>query len=204
VLAVDRSTAYAKAAAKAVADERAKFLAADAQALPVGEGVFHAAVSGLMLNFVPDPRRTLQEMAWAVESGGMVAFYVWDYAGRMEMMRHFWDAAVALDPGARARDEAQRFPICRPEALQPLAIAARLTDVETRGLEVPTEFRDFDDYWTPFLSGEGPAPGYCASLEEGHRMRLRDALRARLPVQPDGSISLIARAWAVRGRAPEA
>ena len=201
VLGLDRSAAYAKAASRAVRDDRVKFAAADAAALPIGTGHFDAAVSGLVLNFVPDPARMLREMARAVEPDGMVALYVWDYAGRMEMMRHFWDAAVALDPAAKPRDEAERFPICRPEALTSLANSAGLTDVETSALDVPTEFEDFDDFWTPFLSGEGPAPGYCASLDEPGRLRLRDALRARLPFLPDGSISLIARAWALKGRA---
>jgi hypothetical protein len=38
------------------------------------------------------------------------------------------------------------------------------------------------------------------ALDEAARNRLRDRLRARLPVRNDGSIALTARAWAVRGR----
>lgn len=97
-------------------------------------------------------------------------------------------------------DEGKRFPICRPEALQQLFAAAGLVDVETRAIDTPTVFRDFDDYWTPFLGGQGPAPGYCVSLPEDERAKLRERLRASLPIQSDGSIHLIARAWAVRGR----
>jgi hypothetical protein len=119
----------------------------------------------------------------------------------MELMRHFWDAAGALDPAARDLDEGRRFPLCRPEPLAALFRHAALADVETRAIDVPTVFRDFDDYWTPFLGGQGPAPGYVASLDEARRVALRERLRAALPAGPDGAIRLVARAWAVRGTA---
>nr|BFE72150.1 hypothetical protein GCM10020092_054510 [Actinoplanes digitatis] len=69
----------------------------------------------------------------------------------------------------------------------------------TRAIEVPTVFAGFDDLWLPFLGGQGPAPGYVASLPAGRRAALRDLLRERLPAEVDGSIRLAARAWAVRG-----
>jgi hypothetical protein len=75
--------------------------------------------------------------------------------------------------------------------------------VAVRPLEVPTRFRDFDDYRTPFLGGQGPAPGYVMSLEPARRVALLEEPRARLPAAADGSISLVARAWAVRGSAPD-
>jgi hypothetical protein len=71
--------------------------------------------------------------------------------------------------------------------------------VKTRSIDVPTIFRNFDDYWTPFLGGQAPAPGYCMSLSEDRRTALRDHIRGNLPIKSDGSIHLIARAWAVRG-----
>jgi hypothetical protein len=71
-----------------------------------------------------------------------------------------------LDPAAAELDEGFRSPICRPEALSGLLAAAGLRDVETRVVDVPTVFRDFDDYWTPFLGGQAPAPRYCMSLAE--------------------------------------
>jgi hypothetical protein len=138
-------------------------------------------------------------MLMAVRPGGAVALYAWDYAGRMEMLRHFWDAATALDPAARERDEGRRFPICTAGALATLFADAGVDQVETRALEVAAEFENFDDFWLPFLSGDAPAPGYCLSLSESRRARLRDALRERLPVTPDGRIELVARAWGVRG-----
>ncbi|MBB3724634.1 hypothetical protein [Nonomuraea dietziae] len=129
----------------------------------------------------------------------MVAAYVWDYARGMAMLRHFWDAAAALDPAAAALDEGRRFPLCGPEPLARLWTEAGLGEVEVRAVEVATVFAGFDDYWRPFLGGQGPAPGYLASLTEEHRRALRDLLRARLPSGPDGSIPLTARCWAVRG-----
>ena len=201
LLGVDRSVPYAAAAAHSTSNASpARFAAANAQALPVASERFDAAVSALMLNFVPDPVAVMREMMRVVRPGGTVALYVWDYAGRMEMMRHFWDAAATIDPASRAADEGRRFPICAPDALEPAAIAAGLGDVACSAIDVPTEFRDFDDYWTPFLSGEGPAPGFCRSLDDTRRARLREALLERLPILPDGTISLIARAWAVRGK----
>jgi hypothetical protein len=131
-----------------------------------------------------------------------VAAYVWDYAEKMELMRYFWDAAVALDPAARPLDEGVRFPLCRPQALAALFNEAGLSRVEVCAIDVPTPFRDFDDYWTPFLSGQAPAPGYCMSLDETKRRALRERIHSRLPLRADGSIHLVARAWAVKGIVP--
>jgi SAM-dependent methyltransferase len=167
--------------------------------VPYPEAAYDTVVSGLMLNFVSDPDRAVMEMARVARDGGIVAVYVWDYAGKMELMRHFWDAVAALDPAARDLDEGRRFPICRPEPLATLLREARLENVETRAIDVPTVFRDFDDYWTPFLGGNGPAPAYAMSLDEPQRAALRERIRAGLPTGTDGTIGLIARAWAARG-----
>ncbi|GAA3447756.1 hypothetical protein Pve01_63180 [Planomonospora venezuelensis] len=158
-------------------------------------------VSGLALNFVPEPRRAAAELARVVAPGGVAAAYVWDYAEGMAMMRYFWDAAAALDPAAAGLDEGRRFSWCRPEPLGRLWEEAGLGGVEVRAVEVPTAFADFDDYWEPFLGGQGTAPGYVASLAGEQRLALRDLLRSRMPYGPDGSIRLTARAWAVRGTA---
>jgi hypothetical protein len=115
----------------------------------------------------------------------------------MQLIRYFWNAAVAFDgTAALALDEGQRFPICQPE---PLRQTAQLGKVEVRSIDNPTTFCDFDDYWSPFLGGQGPAPSYVMSLSEEKRVALREHIRSSLPISPDGSIHLIARAWAVRG-----
>lgn len=117
-------------------------------------------------------------------------------------MRHFWDAAAALDPAALELDEGRRFPTCKPEPLAELFEQVGLRDSEGRAIDVPTVFRDFDDFWSPFLGGQGPAPGYCISLPEERRAALRERIRGGLPVRADGSIALIARAWAIKARVP--
>ena len=138
------------------------------------------------------------EMARAGRPGSAIALYVWDYASGMELMRCFWDAAKALVPAASALDERVRFPGCAPAPLEALFTATGLSGV-ARAIDVQTRFRDFDDCWSPFLGGQGPAPGYAMSLPEDRRVALREAIRASLPIASDGSIQLTARAWAVRG-----
>jgi SAM-dependent methyltransferase len=199
VQAVDRSPAFVEFARDRVRDARASFSVADAESLPQSTGSIDAAVSGLVLNFVPRPEAVIAEMVRVVRAGGVVAVYVWDYADRMQLMRYFWDAAVALDARASALDEARRFPLCEPAPLEALFRDAGLDDVDCGPIDVATRFRDFDDYWQPFLSGQGPAPGYTMSLSEDRRRALRERLRGALPIASDGSIDLIARAWAVRG-----
>jgi len=169
-----------------------------ATAIPLDDASVDVVVSGLVLNFVPDQRAALAEMARVTANGGTIAAYVWDYAGKMELMRLFWDTAVELDPDAARMDEGRRFSLCRPEALVELFTSAGLHGVEVRSIDIPTLFASFDEYWQPFLGGQGPAPAYTMALDETARERLRDRLRERIPVAADGAISLSARAWAIR------
>jgi SAM-dependent methyltransferase len=203
VTGVDPSEGFLAAAAARIGDARATFHVGDAQSLALLDNRFDAVVSGLALNFVPEPGRAAAEFARVTKPGCTAAAYVWDYAEGMAMMRYFWDCAVALEPAAAERDEGRRFPLCAPGPLHRLWTEAGLTQVAVQAIDVPTVFADFDDYWTPFLGGQGPAPGYAMSLAEDNRQALRELLRASLPTAPDGTISLTARAWAVRGTAPD-
>ena len=196
---IDRSESYVEFCRANLNDPRADFEVANAQTLPLGRATFDAAVSGLVLNFVPQPNQMLAEMARVVCKGGIVAVYVWDYAGKMQMMRHFWNAVTALDPAARDLDEGKRFPLCNPDSLKTLFHNAGLVQIEVHPIDISTDFKNFDDYWTPFLGGQGPAPGYAMSLNEEQRARLRQRIYNSLPFALDGSIPLTARAWAVRG-----
>ena len=116
-----------------------------------------------------------------------------------DLCRCFWEEAVASDPRAGAFNESRRFPLCQRSALESLFRAAGLAQVETDLLDIPTDFASFDDYWTPFLRGTGPAPRYVVSLDPPSRELLRERLRRRLHPGSDGRIHLRARAWAVRG-----
>jgi len=202
VIGIDASPGYAAYAKARTESSRARFEVGDAQSLRIDTASLDAAVSGLVLNFVPQPPQAVAEMARVVRPGAVVAAYVWDYAGKMELMRYFWDAAVALDAAAIGLDEGRRFPICQPKPLAGLFAQAGLSEVEVRPIDVATDFRDFDDYWSPFLGGQGPAPGYAMSLSEERRAGLRERIRSELPIGKDGSIHIVARAWAVRGRKP--
>ena len=196
---IDPSEGYLALAREQVRDPRVRFDVGDARHLSVKSARYDAVVSALVLNFIPDLTTGIAEMARVVRPGGIVAGYVWDYAEKMELMRYFWDAAVALKPQDLERDEGRRFPICKPGPLQHLFEGAGLQNVEVRSIDVSTRFRDFDDYWTPFLGGQFPAPDYAVSLDEEARNALRERIRAHLPIVTDGPIPLIARAWAVRG-----
>lgn len=200
VKGVDPSEGFLGHARETLTDRRVSFAVGDAQSLPDADGAFEVAVSGLVLNFVPKPPQAAAEIWRVLKPGSVAGAYVWDYAGKMQFMRHFWNAAAALDPDAREQDEGRRFPLCEPDALRGLWQSAGFRRVEVAAIDIDTTFSDFDDFWTPFLSGQAPAPGYCMSLPEEARARLRERLRDSLPFALDGSIPLVARAWAVKGR----
>ena len=199
LIAIDQSEGFVATARGSISDSRATFQVGDAQGLPVEAASRDIVVSALTLNFVPDRDKALREMKRVVRSGGTIAFYVWDYpGGGMEFMRAFWTAAAALDPAAQNLTEDRRFPFCTPEGLTGLMRGAGLTRIDCTAIEVPTVFRDFEDYWRPFTLGAGPAPGYCVSLDPESRQHLMEKLRDSLPRRDDGSIALKARAWAVK------
>jgi SAM-dependent methyltransferase len=201
LIGIDSSPGYvAQATANVPGGE---FREGDAAKLDLADGAVDYAVCGLVLNFVPDKTKALNEMARIVRPGGTVALYVWDYAGQMQIMRTFFDCARTIDPNSAAYDDGIKAPICRPKPLADAFAAAGFVQVETTAIDITAAFADFDDYWTPFLGGTGSAPKYCMSLDEETRGKVRDAVRARLPIGPDGEILLAVRAWAIKGKVPD-
>lgn len=198
---VEPSDGFRALAASRLGD-RAALHAGNGASLPLPDHGRDLVVSGLVLNFIPDLPAALREMQRVAVPGGTVAAYVWDYGGRMDVIRAFWDEAAALDPAAVPLHEAARFPQCRPEALSAAFASAGLSGVATAPLPLDAVFDGFDDYWSPFLGGQGPAPSYVASLDDARRTALREALRRRLPAGADGRLVLGAHAWAVRGTVP--
>lgn len=201
VTGIEPSEGFLETAAQNL-EGRAVLAKGTAAAIPLGDHVADVVVSGLVLNFVPDVRAALTEMARVSVSGATVGGYVWDYSDGMELIRYFWDTAVELDPDCAKLHEGTRFPLCQPDALLSALSSAGLHAPEIAAIDVPTQFPSFDVYWAPFLGGQGPAPAYAMSLGESARARLRDRLRDRLPSAQDGSVNLMARAWAYRAARP--
>jgi SAM-dependent methyltransferase len=199
VIGIDRAQGFLAEARRKITDTRVHFKFGDATNLPLDAGACDVTVSGLVLNFVPDHESMVREMIRVTKPGGQVAAYVWDYAGAMEMMRHFWDAAIAVSPHDAKLDQGERFPLCQPEPLRALFQDLDLKAVSVRPIDIPTIFQGFDDYWIPFLGKQGSAPTYLESVSEETRKRIRQVLQARLTPREDGTIALTARAWAVQG-----
>ncbi len=199
ILGIDPSAAYVAFAGRRFGSERVRFEVGDAQQLRLPDGGVDRTLSLLVLNFVPDSDKAMKEMVRVTRPGGVVAAAVWDYGEGMEMLRVFWDAAVALDPAVDARDE-RHMPLCRWGELAGLWRSHGLGDVTEEPLTIESRFSSFDDYWSPFVQKQGPAGAYVAALSPDRREALRLRLRQRLLGEgPDRPIVLSARAWAVRG-----
>lgn len=182
------------------ASPAASFETGNAMALPFADASFDVAVCGLGLNFIPQPELALREMRRVTVPGAMIAVYVWDYAEGARFLREFWDVAGTIDLESSPYDQAHRFPMCNPDSLKTLFESASLQSVTVRSLDITTGFESFDDYWQPFLTGQGSAPNYLASRDESTRSAIRKRLRNSIPTDPSGAIELPARGWAVRGR----
>jgi SAM-dependent methyltransferase len=200
VVGIDPAAPYVALAQSRHGSALIQFEVGDAQQMRFDNAVFDRTLSLLVVNFIPDVRKALGEMKRVTKSRGTIAAAVWDYGEGMEMLRVFWDEAVALEPASAAKDE-RNMPFCRRGELAALWREQGMQDVVEEGLIVETRFASFDDFWTPFLEGQGPAGAYVVSLSAEDREALRLRLRGRLlDAGPDKPIVLHARAWAVRGR----
>lgn len=181
-------------------DPRADFRCANAQDMPFEDDSVDFAVSGLVLNFIDDQPKALAEMKRVVRPGGVVAGYVWDFAGKMELFRIYWDSARALDPEAIKHDHGALYPDCRPEPLAVLFRDAGFMDVEVSEIEAGIIYTDFGDYWQPLLIGTGGIPEYAQSLSDEALAAFEVKAREAVSFEADGSFTLRGRAWAVRGQ----
>jgi len=201
VTGCDPSAPFVAFAREHSGDARQSFVVAGAGSLPPRDGGYDSITSLLALNFLPDPEGAVREMRSVAAPRSTVSACVWDYSDGMEFLRHFWDVVTSHDPAASGLDEGHRFPLCRRDALTALFRDGGLDDVRCEPIGIRTAFASFDDYWQPFLGGTGPAPAYVASLDADRREALRRRLDESLRREPDGTIALIARAWAVSGTA---
>jgi len=173
---------------------------APAEDLPFDGDAFDAVLAQLVVPFMSDAPRGVSEMARVATPGGVVAACVWDYADGMRLLRAFWDAVAGVDPESADNDEGRLLRYANAEELAALWSDAALGDVSTHALEVEASYEDFDDLWTPFLAGIGPAGAYAASLDPAAQETLREQLREELG-NPAGAFTLTAKAWGVRGTA---
>ncbi len=170
-----------------------------AEAIPFADDLVDHALAQLVLHFVSDADRAATEMSRVTRPGGSVAACVWDFADGMEMLRAFWDAALAVDP--HAPDEARTLRFGRPGEIAEVLSCAGLQDVVESRLGVESTYVSFDELWSGFLAGIGPAGAYCVSLGDDDRERLRAALFERCG-SPAGSLTFGALARCVVARVP--
>ena len=199
IVGIDPAAPYVALAQSQLGSSLIQFEVGDGQQMRFDNARFDRTLSLLVVNFIPDSRKALREMKRVTKPGGTIAAAVWDYGEGMEMLRAFWDEAVALTPANAAKDE-RHMPLCRRGDLTALWRGEGLQDVVEEALTIETRFASFDDFWAPFLEKQGPAGGYAASLSAEDREALRLRLRQRLlGAGPDKVIVMHARAWAVRG-----
>jgi SAM-dependent methyltransferase len=172
---------------------------ASAESLPWGDASFDVALAQLVLHFVTDPLAAAGELRRVVRPSGTVGACVWDFDEGMEMLRSFWDAALTVDPAAP--DEARTMRFGRQGEIADLFAAAGLDDIDETTLQVSSVYDDFDELWSGFLAGIGPAGTFCSSLSDQARAELRAALFDRLG-SPVGPFSLRATARCAVARVP--
>jgi SAM-dependent methyltransferase len=168
---------------------------ASAEELPFAEASFDAVFAQLVVNFMRDPRRGVEEMRRVTAEGGVVVGAVWDYPGEMRLLTTFWDAAARLDPtGVAVRDERTTMSFDERGELGELWREAGLRNVRDGEIVASAAYSSFEDLWEPFTHGVGPAGAYVASLPEEAADALRQAYRESLG-RLDGPFELEARAW---------
>ena len=201
IICMDPSEDFLKIAKKELGN--AQILVGTAGDIQLSDNSVDITVLGLVLNFIPDLESALIEIKRVIKSGGLVAAYVWDYSGKMEMLRYFWNAAIIENPDAVKLDEGVRFPICNEDELKTAFSQAGFENISIAEIDIETHFQNFEDYWNPFLGGQGPAPTYLKTLSKDQFEKLKASVYESLPIDADGSIRLIGRALSVRANKPK-
>ncbi len=203
IVGVDPSEGFIASAQKNAKSTRVHFEVGDAQALKFKDASFDNTLALLVMNFVPDHNKAIAEMRRVTRAQGVVSACVWDYDAGMQMLRFFWDEAVALDPAVEPRDE-RHMKLSRQGQLGDLWKKAGLIGIKEEPLVIDQAYASFNDYWEPFTKGAGPGGAYVVSLSQDRRQKLETSMRRRLlGDRQDGPFTLKARAWCVRGEVPK-
>jgi SAM-dependent methyltransferase len=113
VIGIEPSEGFLKTARENAG--RASIQPGSATAIPLDDGGRRGGL-GAGAELHPGSARRAKEMV-RVAASGQPSARMSGTAGKMELMRYFWDAAVELDRDAARLDEGTRFPLCRPDAL---------------------------------------------------------------------------------------
>lgn len=203
IVGVDPSEGFISYAKKNAKSRRTHFETGDAQALRFQDSSFDQTMALLVMNFIPDHNKAIGEMRRVTRPQGVVSACIWDYDAGMQMLRFFWDEAVALDPAIEPKDE-RHMKLSREGQLGELWNRAGLVNVQQRPVSIDQAYESFDDYWGSFLKGAGPGGAYVVSLSDERRRELETRIRKRLlGNRGNGPFVLKARAWCVRGEVPK-
>jgi len=205
VRAIDYSPVFVEEAARRNADARIRIGQGDACAIPFPDAAFDRALSLLVLHFVPEAGKAVDEMRRVVRPGGVVAAAVWDHLGGLPVMRLMWDTVAMLDESAVEKRSRYCFqPMMQPNEMRDAFVKHGLTDVEQASLTIRMDYQSFDDFWAPIAAGEGPLGAYVTSLDAALRKKTDTAVRAAYEAgRPDGPRSFAAVAWACKGVVPQ-
>src|SRR3974390_861079 len=202
IVGVDPSESFIAYAQKNAKSTRTRFEVGDAQALKLNEASFDNTLALLVMNFVPDHRKAVTEMRRVTRPQGIVSACVWDYDRGMQMLRFFWDEAVALNPAIEPKDE-RHMKLSHQGELSDLWGQAGLINIKEEPLTIDQAYSSFNDYWEPFTKGAGPGGAHVVSLSQERREQLEARMRKRLlEDRGDGPFKLTATAWCVRGEVP--
>jgi SAM-dependent methyltransferase len=196
VIGIDNSAAQIAQASRGPAGRRARFLHGDALHLPFTDASFDVAASALVLNFVADPGRALDEMCRVTRPGGMVAGFVWDFVNDLSPsgpLRQALRACGAPAPAIPGTD------VSSAPALVDLFARAHLQSIEAKTVDVALAYTDLTDFWNAQTAGNNPTTAIIHAMSDAERRRLKHRLQERLAPGPNGTIEYAARANAIRG-----
>jgi len=199
VFAIDQAEAQIEHARRKPAAQQADFQVADAQALPFPDSTFDVVASALVINFIPDRPRALSEMRRVARARSVVAGYVWDFTEELSPSGPFrlgMRQIVADLPALPGTEES------RLGALRSLFERAGFEEIATRSIDVTVSFPHFEDFWLAQTPSYSPTTKMIAAMTKRDRVRLIEAVRAGLPIRPDGRIEYSARANAIKARVP--
>jgi ubiquinone/menaquinone biosynthesis C-methylase UbiE len=173
----------------------AVFQRGDAMALPYADHRFDVAVMALVIVFVSDPLKGIEEMVRVVLPGGTVAAYVWDMDGGGSPLELILGElrAMGCQPPRPPQQAASH-----EEVLRDLWTRTGLEAVETRTIKVHRTFVSFEEFWRINLMASTVGP-VVAALGSADAATLKSRVKRHLSAC-SGTLTCSASANAIRGR----